>query len=835
MEATGYGVNTMADFKKYVESIKERHLKSDREFVLDSLTGAIDRLQKSFSRYGSFLMEFIQNSDDAKSKIIKIEISDDYVAIFNDGRPFSEEDVKSICKVGRSSKTPKEYIGYLGVGFKAVFLISDSPEIHSGNFHFKFDKKEWENEGENPEHIPWQIIPLWVDIPSIKILEDKTTAFFLPIKNPELIGKLQEEIKPEHLNSRVLLFLHNIEKIEITNKINGYQKTFSKSKVSDTNEYEIYEVDEYENGDLKYKNRWLIFRDNRKVPTEVREDYITQEWDRGDIEKREILVAFRLDENDKLIKEEKGTAHIGVFSFLPIKEVPSGLNFLIQADFLTTPGRSELARECAWNEWLAKEVYNLIVGKCIPAFLRDDMWKMNFTQILHSEEGGHELFEESIKKPLREYLKENSCLVAYDNTLVKVDECLIMNPSITKIISTDDLEQLGYSQKPLHPECKIPEHFRKWLGYTGPSYDEKNGVNDDMKKLMRLKAQKRELSFFKNFYNALFKHNIEYLKSGDSAFKYQPIILTEKWELVEANKAHIKTPDTNIPEEIEDNFNIVHSKLSTDPTVLDFLREIGIDQITEEDIKSIIDKKEISKMISEWKSYPEEEKIKKIKMLKSRWESNLIDSSKLTFITLKTKSGKWIRPTEIVFSSEYKPEMHNLEDIKEKNLLDLTIEFLSTEFLSNGNSTEISGWRRFFKELGVDNKVEAERNSIVQRVGVLLSLRYERERNRNPEALDESRKPGYDMFSESEDEKRYIEVKSSSKNDNLDIILTENEYRAYNKKEYKKYYFIYVVKNALKSPRLYILKASDVIKNEELKIIIPYKRWFYYADDEYEP
>ena len=107
--------------KEYIEDIKNRQINSDKEFILDSLTGAIDRLQKAFPRYGSFLMEFVQNADDAKSRSLKIEILQDTIKISNNGLVFSEDDVKSICKVGRSSKTPKDYIGYLGVGFKAVF------------------------------------------------------------------------------------------------------------------------------------------------------------------------------------------------------------------------------------------------------------------------------------------------------------------------------------------------------------------------------------------------------------------------------------------------------------------------------------------------------------------------------------------------------------------------------------------------------------------------------------------------------------------------------------------------------------------------------------------
>lgn len=192
-------MNPKVNPKEYIEYIKNNQLNSNKEFILDSLSGAIDRLQKAFPRYGSFLMEFIQNADDAESRSLMIEILEDTntIRIYNDGKPFSEEDVKSICKVGRSSKTPKDYIGYLGVGFKAVFLISDCPEIHSGGYHFKFDKNKW----NDSEHIPWQVIPIWIEDYNIELPESKT-CFVLPIKTSELMEKLKEEMKPDHLNNR---------------------------------------------------------------------------------------------------------------------------------------------------------------------------------------------------------------------------------------------------------------------------------------------------------------------------------------------------------------------------------------------------------------------------------------------------------------------------------------------------------------------------------------------------------------------------------------------------------------------------------------------------------
>ena len=260
--------------REYVENIKNRQISSDKEYGLDSLAGAIDKLQKAFPRYGSFLMEFVQNADDAKSQSLKIKISQNAIKIFNDGLPFSEEDVKSICKVGRSSKTPKDYIGYLGVGFKAVFLISKCPEIYSGDFRFKFDKDSW----DDPAHTPWQVIPLWIDDSQGELSGKNKTIFNLPLKEVKLMEKLREEVRPEHLSDRILLFLRNIKEIEIIDDTQNFKRRIVKSEFSKKSGYEIHQIQEYENDILKNQGYWLIFRSVCEVPKEVKEDYLTKEW-----------------------------------------------------------------------------------------------------------------------------------------------------------------------------------------------------------------------------------------------------------------------------------------------------------------------------------------------------------------------------------------------------------------------------------------------------------------------------------------------------------------------------------------------------------------------------
>src|SRR3990167_4560785 len=144
--------------QEVIELIQKQKL-SAGEGNLKTIAGAIDRLQKAFPRYGSFLMEFIQNADDAKSSKIRIELSGSTVKISNDGTPFTEENVKSICDVAGSTKSPEDYIGYLGVGFKSVFIVSDCSRICSGEFKFKFDKKLC----DRPKAFPWQIVPYWCD------------------------------------------------------------------------------------------------------------------------------------------------------------------------------------------------------------------------------------------------------------------------------------------------------------------------------------------------------------------------------------------------------------------------------------------------------------------------------------------------------------------------------------------------------------------------------------------------------------------------------------------------------------------------------------------------
>ena len=815
--------------REYIEDIKNRQIKSDKEFVLDSLTGAIDRLQKAFPRYGSFLMEFVQNADDAKSQSLKIEILENTIRIFNDGLSFSEEDVKSICKVGRSSKTPKDYIGYLGVGFKSAFLISECPEIYSGGFRFKFDKEVW----DEPLHTPWQVMPLWIETPSIEFSGKYKTAFNLSLKELKLLEKLKEEVKPDHLSDRILLFLRNVKEIEIIDHTQNLKRKIIKSMSSKTSEYEIYQIQEYENDILKNQDHWLIFRSIGTVPEDVKEDFVTKEWDRENIEKREVLAAFKLDKENNLIKEEKGTAHIGVFSFLPLKEVLSGLNFLMQADFLTTPGRGELARESLWNNWLADEIYNLIVEKCIPTFLSHGTWKLNFTEILYSSEGGHELFEQHIKRPIRQYMENEAVLIAEDGSAIKQEDAVSITAKVRELLSENDLHVLYRGKKAIRPDCSAPWGIKTRMDEE-PSFNASSGISNKMQELLNLKSKEKNIEFFKRFYR---EYLLDYKNSSSSTksrLRSQDVFLTEDWNLTNTHSLYIKPKDLTIPQEIKENFKIVHPDLIAEPDILDFLKILGISELTEERIRDILEPpvRAVLEISKTWNGLSEEERIRKTKVCKELYERNEADADDLEFLTLKSKGGEWLKHGDLVFSNEYGQD-HRIEELTEKGLLKsedlqrLNIKFLSHEYIAE-DDRDIKSWRDFFKNLGLEQNLE--RKKLVERIGINTALRFEREKGRKAKELSHSEEfGGYDI--ESNYRERLIEVKGRS-DPTPQIWLTHKQVKKLHEAGEK--YFLYVVRDALRNPVLTEIKGHKLL-DVDYSISIDFYKWKDLSEVEFQP
>lgn len=786
----------MTDQKEHIKQLRTRQENTDAS-LLKALAGAINRLEKAFPEQWHFLMEFLQNADDCQSSSFSLELTADNIRIYNDGRPFDHDDIESLCNVGHSSKAHsekgEEYIGYLGVGFKSVFLISDNPRINSDGYQFEFDKHHW----DDPSQIPWQITPLWMshDVPAIP--EQYSTAFNIPISDAitsDTFDKLVQELSAEHISDTTVLFLKNLETVDIQDRINNVSKTIRKEHLESNAEYEIIRITVEQDGQEEV-NRWLVFDDIVSVPAQVKDDPMTQRWERDTLDTREVRVAFKLDEDDQLQKHD-GTAHMGVFSFLPLKEVPSGLNFLVQADFLTAPGRETIHRDAPWNRWLAQEVTQLIQDKVVPSFKDNPKWKQNFTKILYPNEGGHSLFNEEIQRPLQDYLEDSQVILTADDDFARPSDCVTIQDSLADLISESDFAELYPAKSDIHSDCETVFNLKNEMT-DGPSFSSSKGLSNSLQHLMEMKASNRNTAFFGSLYR-LFGEWADSTLAG-TRIRRDPVVLTDEYELEQPKNVSYPDDEVTIPEQLQEELALLHTDLCTED-IQTILSKLGVDRLTQEDVTNKLQATTAIDVDQQWPRLDRQSRIDKTQEWFDLYLGEEINLNDLDGIEVLTKDGEWVTPSSAIFSDEYNPD-HQIEQLHENDLVPGKPDFLASEYLES--SDQVSQWRRFFQNIGVET--ELDKTTFVEQIAVETALRFEESQGRSAKALPRHKEvEGYDL----ESDERVIEVKGSGSN-SPSVRLTTKQFSRL--KSDREDYYLYIVRNALSRPRLVEIKGENVL------------------------
>ena len=179
--------------------LRQKHLKwveATREIGFDD---GIKRLLKDlYPDNAHFIYELLQNAEDAQATEVRFILKEDGVEFEHNGdRLFSIQDVKAITSIGSSTKKDDPTnIGKFGVGFKAVFAYTETPEVASGEFHFRIrDLIVPDTDGLAPCD-----------------LGEKETRFSFPFNNPQKPPeKARAEIESNlrQLDEGTLLFLSN--------------------------------------------------------------------------------------------------------------------------------------------------------------------------------------------------------------------------------------------------------------------------------------------------------------------------------------------------------------------------------------------------------------------------------------------------------------------------------------------------------------------------------------------------------------------------------------------------------------------------------------------------
>ena len=362
-----------------------------------------------------FIYELLQNAEDPEATTVRFTLTSESIEFEHNGkRLFNYNDVESILRIGHSTKrSDPTAIGKFGVGFKAVFAYTQTPEIHSGDLNFR---------------IKDLVVPEFEGVKRV-FADDKDTHFVFPFdhltKNPEqATSEIERALRA--LGDNTLLFLRHIRKIEylLPDGSLGSIERFER----ENGRVEIFS--RHPGGDKKTSN-WLRFKKEVMVTDEenstqscgVAIAYLL-EWDEGGTKKKGDW---------KIIPVDRGQVSI----FFPAEKETSNLKFHMHAPFASTVARDSV-RDTPVNHELLAGISELLVESLMH--IRDSgRLSMNFLSVLPNPDDNLNEFYEPLRQDVIQAFQEKN-LTPTTNGDYRPAKALLSGPAkIHKILCAEDL------------------------------------------------------------------------------------------------------------------------------------------------------------------------------------------------------------------------------------------------------------------------------------------------------------------------------------------------------------------------------------------------------------
>lgn len=256
----------------------------------------------------------------------------------------TKANVNAICNINQSTKTllkegTRSCIGEKGIGFKAVFKVSNKVWIRSNNYTFMFDKTT-----------PLGMVdPIWADFPVFSEDLHMNTMICLKIENQEDRDSIREELT-RVLEPSSFMFLRRLSKIRMVKLddtadiSSGITLSHTEQAIANTSLHLVTTTKTY--GKKTQRADYVVFS--------FTAENMPQTERRKDITESIIKLAFPINDN-----WEPVIAKQDIYAFLPV--CSSGLPFLIQADFLLVASRQEIEADQPWNRHLQRELVHALI------------------------------------------------------------------------------------------------------------------------------------------------------------------------------------------------------------------------------------------------------------------------------------------------------------------------------------------------------------------------------------------------------------------------------------------------------------------------------------------
>lgn len=458
----------------------------------------LDEIGKNmYSSKDRMFFELIQNADDAASQkgvLVNVATEGDYLILRHNGFSFDKDDFVSITTAANGTKKANENkTGYKGIGFKSVFTDSEQVFIHTGGYHFKFDKREpifqdfnsfyldnnpmiindesksrflnlysdYKKQFDGIHSIPWQLEPIWVESFPEQLGDNFTTAnvsIALKLGENKIEGDSGYSSAIEDIirNPKFMLFLRNTKRIDFNGK--SVSKTTKGGIITLKNSFNAKRIEYFRRDDFVIEVNNDVFENNDielRIKVEKKDEVTGRiiEARFVDLHNQEIenvpqkiainnstsiSFAAPITENGELNPNTKCN-EISMFAFLPTLVKDFRFPFYINANFILDPPRQRILGDNPWNFYLMQEIAKCIVRWCGTLNENREEKALNILVNQYFEEDSPDTRQlaEHFNRSYKHTLETEAFILNHKGTLSRQDEIILDIPGISQLIGAD--------------------------------------------------------------------------------------------------------------------------------------------------------------------------------------------------------------------------------------------------------------------------------------------------------------------------------------------------------------------------------------------------------------
>lgn len=440
--------------QQYVDKLRTEYIEKHKRIQeRDELIAENNIEARDIKGYhGREILELLQNADDAYQKSIdigdkpdcdlqvKISYLNNVLRITNTGTFFDEDGIKAIVQGNNSTKSGK-YIGNKGTGFRSVLNWANTVRIYSGDFNVEFSERianECLSEIKDEEQIKKQLkrkpnlyIPMLAVPQNIENRKTNTDTTIEIEINPNKINddySVKKQIS--NIDLRILLFLPNISRIDITTKEGDI--TY-KRKIIENNFTEIH-LQKLIDDKVDIEETFYLFKKDIR-------NAITEDDTRKDIQ---LAIAVPIDLGHFENKH--------IYSFFPLLDTESPFNCVLHASYALGDHRNTVNVSEANKKIIQEQLLFLV--EIANKFVKSNFHEIAYKMILPTN-----------------FPNKNWRFVSPFSKFEGIEEYYLDLVSKQKLFLTVNGENISINDNPMvikdsFPKCFKGEKFKKLLKRT---------------------------------------------------------------------------------------------------------------------------------------------------------------------------------------------------------------------------------------------------------------------------------------------------------------------------------------------------------------------------------